>query len=267
MKKLFLSTVVLAAITITPGLAADLRRPTYKAPPPPPVWSWTGCYIGVNGGYGWRNEDHTNNFTVSVGSALFVSQSTGAEGGFGGGQVGCNYQTGAFVWGIEADIEGSGIKDGFGLTAFPAPPGGHAFTASAEERLKWFGTVRGRLGVALDRVLLYGTGGVAFGKTEYSFFAADPGGNNSTLVADSNKTGYVVGAGIEWAFLNNWTAKVEYQYLNFGTIGSVTAPILTPAGAPTGVFATGDSFRNDYHTIRVGLNYRFGWGYPVTARY
>jgi outer membrane immunogenic protein len=270
MKKFLLGSVALAAVIAGPATAADLavKAPVYKAPPPVAVFSWTGCYVGANGGYGWQR-DHANDLTVFPTAALaapifFPTQNLGPTGGFGGGQVGCNYQSGMFVWGVEADIEGSGIRDSFGpslLGTFPA-----TLTVTASEKLKWFGTVRGRLGIAADRALFYVTGGAAFGKTEYNMFAVDGGGNSVTVNGDTTRSGYAVGGGVEWAFFGGWTAKAEYQYLNFGNIGPITAAAVNPAGVPTGTTATLSSFRNDYHTIRVGLNYMFNAG-PVVARY
>jgi outer membrane immunogenic protein len=121
-------------------------------------------------------------------------------------------------------------------------------------------------GIAADRALFYVTGGAAFGKTEYNMFAVDGGGNSVTVNGDTTRSGYAVGGGVEWAFFGGWTAKAEYQYLNFGNIGPITAAAVNPAGVPAGTTATLSSFRNDYHTIRVGLNYMFNAG-PVVARY
>jgi outer membrane immunogenic protein len=271
MNKILFGGIVFAALLTAPAVAADLavKAPLYKAPPPARVFSWTGCYIGVNGGYGWQ-QDHANDFTAfgpagAAGPTLFLTtQNLGPTGGFGGGQAGCNYQSGMFVWGVEADIEGSGIRDSFGPTSFGT--GLSALTATASEKLKWFGTVRGRLGIAADRALFYVTGGAAFGKTEYSLFVADTLGNTLSVNGDSSRSGYTVGAGIEWAFVQGWTAKAEYQYLNFGDIGPATVPAINRFGNPAGGGITTSSFRNDYHTIRFGLNYLFNAG-PVVAKY
>jgi outer membrane immunogenic protein len=269
MRKILLATAVLTVLA-APAIAADLARPApvYKAPPaPPPVYlfSWTGCYIGVNGGYGWQH-DHANDVTFTspaVAPVFFPSQNLSEQGGFGGGQVGCNYQAGWFVVGVEGDIQGSGIRDSFGPTLFTVPG---VVTITASEKLNSFGTIRGRAGFAVDRALFYVTGGAAFGKTSYNYFAVDAVGNSVTLNGDTTRTGWVVGAGIEYAFLGGWTAKAEYQYLNFGDIGPLTGFPVLPAGVPTGQTTTSGSFRNDYHTFRIGLNYLFNSG-RVVARY
>src|SRR5262245_44289970 len=109
MKKLFVATIALLALNAGgSALAADLRVKARPLPPPPPVYSWTGCYIGVNGGYGIAKR-HRNDLSILSGGGdptfIFIpTQVLGADGGFGGGQIGCNYQTGTVVWGVEADI-------------------------------------------------------------------------------------------------------------------------------------------------------------------
>lgn len=125
---------------------------------------------------------------------LFVTQTIQPNGGFGGGQLGCNYQIGLFVWGVEGDIQGSNIKDGFGPTTFTASSGA-AFTSNVDERLKWFGAVRERVGIApgAGPVLLYVTGGVAFGGMDFTQFAINNcSGAHFTLADDSTKTGWVL---------------------------------------------------------------------------
>jgi outer membrane immunogenic protein len=269
MKKLFLASVALVALNAGgSALAADMPVKARRAPPPPPVYSWTGCYIGVNGGYGWHQQRHTNDLNiVDLSDPVFIffpTQTLSADGGFGGGQIGCNYQTGIVVWGVEADIQGSGIRDSFGPRLFTQPVGSLSVTAS--EKLKWFGTIRGRVGLAADRALFYVTGGAAFAKTQYNLFAVEPEeGGNVTLNGDTSRSGYAVGGGIEVAFFGGWTAKAEYQYLNFGSIGPLNATAVDRFGVPLDTTVTTNAFRNDYHTIRFGLNYRFDWGKAPVA--
>jgi outer membrane immunogenic protein len=259
MKKLLGTAALLSLVAVGPVMGADQRvkLPT-KAPPKAVAYSWTGCYVGANGGYG-QQRSHSNDITIingGLGTVVpFPEPSLGPKGGFAGGQIGCNYQTNQFVWGVEGDIQGSDIHDGFGPARFTVPG---VLTLTDSENLRWFATVRGRLGIAAqDRLLVYVTGGVAFGKTQYNQFSLDAANNTDTLNGDTSRTGYVVGGGIEWAFSGAWTAKAEYQYLNFGSIGPLSSLAFTPAGIPTGATVNMGSFRNDYQTVRFGLNYRF----------
>ena len=255
MNKILLAGIALVAFASGPALAADL--PVRQAPPvysPPPVvvyYNWTGCYLGLNGGYGWR-EDRNVDATIGVISSNV--DSLGASGGFGGGQVGCNYQAGPAVFGIETDFQGSGISKSFGPTVLTGPLVG---TFNGSDKLKWFGTLRGRLGYAADRVLLYVTGGLAYANNSFEFTGVDLVGNNFTISDSTTKTGYVLGAGVEWAVAGSWTVKAEYQYLSFGEVGPFTVPVLNAAGLPTGTLATTSSHKADFQTIRIGFNYLF----------
>src|SRR6266446_51343 len=193
-----------------PAFAADVgtKAPAYRAPPLAPVFSWTGFYVGVHGGYGWSSNDGLD-----------------LKGGFGGGQVGYNYQMNNFVWGIEGDIAGADISetDNFGF-------------ASVKVSFDTLASLRGRFGVAYGNALFYGTAGGGWGNFKVSvsspFFSAS---DSVTL------SGWTAGAGIEYAFMPNWSAKVEYLHYGFGSESFVDVP-------------TGD-FGVD--TIKAGINYRF----------
>ncbi len=218
------------------------------------MYNWTGFYLGVNIGGSWGHQDVS---LVTPGTTLTNSMSL--DGVIGGGQIGYNWQgTGSpWVFGIEADFQGSGQKaDGsFALPAVVCTPGAVAcfpVPASAiayENKLEWFGTVRGRVGYAMGdmgRWLPYITGGLAYGDARIN----GAGNLGATAVAfDSTNTyvGWTVGAGIEWAFWNNWSAKVEYLYMDLGN--GPTIP-LTPAASIT----TGHLTDN---IARVGVNLRF----------
>jgi outer membrane immunogenic protein len=180
--------------------------------------------------------------------------SLGASGGFGGAQIGCNYQAGPAVFGIETDFQGSGISKSFGPTALAVPA---VLTVSASDKLKWFGTLRGRLGYAADRVLLYVTGGLAYANNSFELTGVDAVANSFTISSDTTKTGYVLGAGVEWAVVGSWTVKAEYQYLSFGEVGPFTVPVLNAGGVPNGVLVTTPSHKADFQTIRIGFNYLF----------
>lgn len=260
MNKLLFAGIALAAVAAGPALAADL--PVRQAPPvyaPPPViayFNWTGCYLGLNGGYAWRKA-HTTDAVVSNGLTFGDAGSLGASGGFGGGQVGCNYQAGSAVFGIETDFQGAGASKSFGPTTLTVPG---VLTVSGSDKLKWFGTLRGRVGYAADRVLLYVTGGLAYANNSFEFSGIDAAANTFTFSNSKTKTGYVVGAGVEWAVAGSWTVKAEYQYLNFGSVGPFTVPVLNAAGVPNGVLVTTSSHKSDFQTIRIGFNYLFNAG-------
>jgi len=256
MNKLLFAGIALAVVS-GPAFAADLpvrQAPLAYAPPPVVIYyNWTGCYLGLNGGYGWR-QNHTIDAVISNGNTFTDAGTLGVSGGFGGGQVGCNYQAGAAVFGIETDFQGAGASKSFGPTTLTVPG---VLTVSGSDKLKWFGTLRGRVGYAADRVLLYVTGGLAYANNSFEFTGVHAGGNSFTFDNSTTKTGYVLGAGIEWAVAGSWTVKAEYQYLNFGSVGPFTVPVLTAGGAPTGTFATTSSHKSDFQTIRIGFNYLF----------
>ncbi len=221
MRRVFFSTIGLLAFTATAALAADLpRAPVYKeAAYVAPVFSWTGPYVGINGGYSWGRSNWDG----------FASGTANTNGGLVGLTLGYNWQTGRAVFGLEGDIDWTNIRGSFTNAACPL---------GCETRNSWLGTVRGRLGYSFDRVLPYVTGGLAVGDIR-----ANPAGFAG--VTDT-KAGWTVGGGIEAALTNNWTAKAEYLYVDLGTIGCSAAA----CGATTNV-----AFRT--HLLRAGLNYKF----------
>jgi outer membrane immunogenic protein len=290
MKKLFLASAAVIALAAGPASAADLRaKPVYKAPPSPPVitpvYNWTGFYAGLNAGWGWIN-DQGQPFCVSGltgtlnGPGCFTNNVPGAQikgnGFIAGGQVGYNWQTSSnWLLGVETDFQGSDIKGSVNIPGpWPAVPGGvgapfAGTNFSAHERLSWFGTLRGRIGVVWNGALLYATGGLAYGHVNVdqntifgppvtpTFVAQYP---SSTSVT---KTGWTAGGGFEWALAPTWSAKIEGLYYDLGTVttsGGAVPPIeLVSRG--------GKNFDVRGGIVRVGLNWRFGWGGPVVARY
>ncbi len=217
-----------------PAIGADLAvkaQPLVKAPPVAP-FSWTGWYIGANAGFGVGQGYGT--YT----GAAFESFNAMPAGGFGGGQLGFNYQIfGSFVVGAETDIQGAGISDNRTCLAGCTP----ASFATIDHKLDWFGTTRARVGLATGPVLSYVTGGVAYGGIETGL--ATPFGS---LTASTTKTGWTWGAGVEAALAGNWSAKAEYLYIDFGSTG-----VASPATGALGV-------KNQEQLFRGGLNYHFG---------
>lgn len=223
--------------------AADLPR---QAPPPPPpalpVFTWTGFYAGVNAGYGF-----------STGSGGFTDPTFGTatgggrSGGFaGGGQAGYTYQFtpgSGFVVGVETDIQGAA----FGK-ADAAYLGGTPYY-SLRPSLDYFGTVRGRVGYAFDRVLIYGTGGFAYGGgSRPSAASAYP-----YSLPGTTRTGYAVGGGVEYAFTQKLSAKVEALYLHLGR--GFSGATYYDASVPA--YYGGGKSDAGFALVRAGLNYRF----------
>ena len=243
--------------------------------PPPPVFSWTGLYLGINLGGHWG--DSATRFTgtdtdgAGLGAALSagVIPTTGAStaaGFIGGGTIGYNYQINGFVLGLEIDVDGTtGRKS---VNTLRGPQSGFvpvAFASSQE--LNWFGTVRGRLGFALmDRLLIYGTGGLAFGQSVATFSTSAPAGDPPLFASASNQAnvGWAVGGGIEYALLPSWSAKVEYLHYDLGrTTGTIVYEYAPDFSTLTGVT------KHEGNIVRAGVNYRFSWGAPglVVAKY
>ena len=231
--------------------AADI--PASSPPPPPipvaapPIFTWTGFYLGVNGGWGTGRR----NVSFGVVPSAFnpnIARLT-PSGGIIGLQGGYNWQTGPLVVGLETDFQATGMRDRFGPTALAG--GG---TATGSSRLNWYGTVRGRVGYAFNRTLLFATGGLAYGSVRNRLTSTDGAANTFSTVAGKTRVGWTLGAGVEHAFTNNWTAKLEYGYVDFGRTTQSAA--VFNAGVATGAVATTRN-RNNFHTIRAGINYKF----------
>lgn len=222
------TAIVLLAGTAS---AADLatRYPVKAAPIPVPMFSWTGFYIGANVGWGFAN--NTIDYTPFGGPTF--GYDTGNKNGFVGGlQLGYNYQfVNNVVLGVEADFDWADM--GTTTLLVGGPLGG----SLVSQNIDYFGTIRARLGYAMDRFLPYITGGAAWAKKNYT----DPLG----LSYNNTKWGWTAGAGVEYALTNNFTVKAEYLYMGFD-------------GA-SNTYAGGDqlSFQSDIQTIRLGANYKF----------
>jgi outer membrane immunogenic protein len=241
MKKLLLATTAVVVLAATSAGAADLR-PAYRPAPPPPVYTWTGPYFGVNVGYSWGEAKRE---ATILGAGTFTRERD-IDGVIGGGQSGYNYQWGGWVWGLETDIQASGQK---GSETILVPAAG--LTVASESKLEWFGTSRTRLGfLASPSVLLYGTAGVAYGQVKESSTVTAAGVSVTNTFKDV-KAGWTVGGGIEGAFGGGWSAKVEYLYID---LGKTEQTLATPA---LGTFITENRRLTD-NIVRVGLNYRWG---------
>jgi outer membrane immunogenic protein len=224
-----LSAVALLAACVA-GEAADLKvKPLpYKAAPPVAYHTWSGFYLGANGGWGFGNSDWSA-------PPAFAMRGSGALAGL---TYGYNFQSGAIVWGVEGDIDGSDISAstqcGVAICGF---------------RNSWLGTLRGRVGQSFDQVLPYVTGGLAYGDVRAS--------NNLTGAMKATPVGWTIGAGLEFALGSMWSAKLEYLYVD---LGSFNCGLSCGLGVPENVGFTSS-------IVRAGLNFKFDPGGPIIARY
>jgi outer membrane immunogenic protein len=224
MKKLLFGTISLLSLALAgQAVAADLptKAPAYVAAP---VYNWTGFYAGIYGGGGWGKHDRSN-------TAGF-NNSYNSSGGLIGGLAGYNWQfNNPFVVGIEGDIAWAGIK---------GDDGGAGGTVDTSE-YRWLGSVRGRLGYAMNNWLLFGTGGWAFANIRHTNDGAPTDSFNN------NVSGWTVGGGVEYAFMRNWTARLDYRYYDFGGYTrSAPANGITPY-----------SVDSKLQTVTVALSYKF----------
>ncbi|MGY8633281.1 porin family protein [Bradyrhizobium sp. 14AA] len=292
------TSLVAAAIGVLlapSAFAADLAVPHIYTKAPPvavdPTYNWSGFYAGLNIGYGWGRSATTVDFIDSRGGAPLGSSAGTFDlnGVTGGGQIGYNWQHEMVVFGVEADFQGSGRKGRFDALCAGAPDGlqdgictpGHRgdntfdpalpVTFNLAQKRDWFGTVRGRLGIAATpRMLFYGTGGLAYGRVSTSGSVSainvtgSPGsGDNlaftpvaASFSSSTTKVGWSAGAGIEGAFADNWSARLEYLYVDLGTVsGSLATPVIALSGAP---LVVGYRSHITDNVLRFGVNYRFG---------
>ena len=233
----------LALAAAAPAFAADLPPPAAPPPRAPvayipaiPTFTWTGFYIGLNTGYAFGQADGT--------STLGTTGNFSVSGAMAGVTLGGNYQIGQFVVGGETDIDWQNVRGslvGGGCSFIPpgGPPAPPAIPGSCDAASNWVGTLRARVGFAMDRVLLYATGGAAYANIKASV-AALPWASNTEL-------GWTAGAGIEYAMTDNWTMKFEYLFADFQHGSCPVASCVAPA--------TSVSF--DESMLRAGVNYKF----------
>ncbi len=222
------ATLALLAVPFA-AKAADvpIKAPFYKSAPAMSYYNWTGFYAGVNAGYGMG----TSTWSVLPGTDIKP------KGGLFGGTVGYNWQSGAIVYGLEGDFDWSGVKG--------RVPCGIVFTC--ETSSSWLATFRGRVGFAFDRWLPYVTAGGAYGNVKATSSILGLSASES-----SSQFGWTFGAGLEYAFLGNWTAKLEYLYVDLGNFNPLPAPAVNNI-----------SFKENI--VRVGLNYKFSG--PIFSRF
>jgi outer membrane immunogenic protein len=260
MRRFFLAT--LSVLALSGGArAADLALKSPRAQAAAmaaAVNNWSGFYIGGNLGYGWGNGNTDFSFLptpleLGRNNTTLGARSTGV---IGGAQFGYNWQIGSLVTGLEADIQGSGIKGSARVA--PTFVDGGALNSlsflSSEPKLSWFGTVRGRLGVTVTPdLLLYGTGGLAYGHVDASANSQFFGELEAPASVSKTKIGWTAGAGAEWMFAHNWSAKLEYLYVDLGSDSAIGS--FAPPADPK--FKVGYTWHTQENVARAGVNYHF----------
>ncbi|MGH6837858.1 MAG: outer membrane protein [Methylocella sp.] len=213
--------------------------------PPPPIFTWTGIYIGGQVGYAWGSG--ANNFSGFLPDGTFISTSAGGtpSGVIGGANVGFNYQINQWVLGLEGTVDGTSLSN----TAVVGFPDGSSVSAHTTADVE--GSIRGRLGIAWDRALIYATGGVAFGGFNTDVAVSDPIDGIFVNGSRSNtRVGWTVGGGIQYAVTNNWSIRAEYRFSDFGTIREGLVGL--PAGA-----SFNEGRRIQQNQVQVGFDYKF----------
>jgi len=232
--KLFAAGLAALAIGTVGAQAADLSgRMPVKAAPVAQTFSWTGAYIGAHLGYGWSRSTYTDDMNPG-----WLGVSTKGDGILGGGQIGYNYQAGAWVLGAEADFSWTGIKgDGVDL-----------WGGGIHDKIDWTSTVTGRVGYAFDRSLLYVKGGAAFARSKHEYLW-------NVVLADSpstgsrTRTGWTLGGGLEYAFAPKWSARLEYNYMDFGRANVRSTNTVEDWWWDANI-------KQKIHVVKAGINFR-----------
>jgi outer membrane immunogenic protein len=264
----------------TASFVALVAAGSAQAAPPPVIYNWTGFYIGAN--IGWSFGHASTDWTIA--GAPFGSTSQNMDGILGGLQAGYNRQSGNWVLGLEADIQATAQTGNSSLIdSIPAIPGipcvnidgpntpcrpgtgtpgvpGVTGVANNEINLPWFGTFRGRLGFTpSDRWLVYATGGLAYGEIQSNGTLTVIAGTSVAASTSTINAGWTIGGGIEAALRDSWTARFEYLYIDFGSVGNAFTGI-----APFTPITTNSRVTDNI--VRFGLNYHFGGG-PAVAKH
>ena len=244
MKGLLIGTA-LATVLGGTALAADLGQPINPFVPQTPVYSWTGAYLGLQGGYGWGDSTLNYDFDDGLLPPIEFPYSLDVEpsGFVGGGHLGALYQWNWLVLGVEGDIEFNTMDDSANFAVVDLF--GFTNRASFDVEYNWSASARGRVGVAFDRVLVYGTGGYAYSDLTTTFTTVDPFGFRNTNSTDEGVSGWTAGGGFDALVGYNLSARLEYRYTDLKDIDTFTTANDTI------------TIENNFHAIRAGLSYHF----------
>jgi outer membrane immunogenic protein len=247
MKRMILAGISLLALAAAgqPAAAADMAVATPVRARPPVVvaalYNWTGCYVGGHVGGGWGKKSWTDP-SPDPGQISTDEGTDDVSGFLGGGQLGCNFQTGPWLFGAEGDFSWANLSGDHPNPIF-VPDVMHS-------KVDWLSTVTGRVGYAFDRALIYVKGGGAWAHDKFS--VSDPT-SGTFATATETRWGWTVGAGLEYGLAPNWSVKLEYNYLDFGTDRvRLNCPICTSGGFDKDI-------RQQIHAVKLGVNYRFNW--------
>jgi outer membrane immunogenic protein len=247
MKKILAGAAALLGTAVSAQAADMAVKAPYLRAPVAMVYDWTGFYIGVNAGVG-IGRDYTR--LAAPAGPSFEASYLNPQGGLGGGQIGYNFQVpnsffGALVFGVEADFQGTGMRDNYTCLLTCTLPGAGGIASQFSQKLDWFGTVRGRVGIATGPVLTYVTAGWAYGSVKTTL--TETIGTTAAFSSNQNRGGWTVGSGIEASLGGNWTGKIEYLWFTLGDRLDLFTLNTFPQAMSTDVRE---------QIFRVGLNYR-----------
>lgn len=251
MRRSLVLAATCAIVSVQVASAADMptKAPAY-APVAPIGYNWTGFYVGGQIGGGWFSSQTTTVSPSASFPAGFVQGTIDGSGFLGGGYAGYNYQINQFVIGIDGDYSWADLK-GSGSDISPINGG----TTTHDEKFKWIATVTGRLGYAVNNWLLFGKGGWAWAGFEGDSSTFNLAGvNTSNATSSETRDGWTLGGGVEWGFMPNWSAKLEYDYVKFSTTNFTAASTNVATGVVTPLQRSATS---NLSMVKAGVAYRF----------
>ena len=250
-----LATTALVAITAAPAWGADLA-PVYKAPIQPTPFNWTGFYIGGHIGGAWGDDDW-NNVVASSGASFFGHLgSLSATSALGGFQAGYNLQTGNWLWGVETSWSWTNLNGEFSSLASTALGGEVNFLASSNN-INWIGDVTGKIGMTFDRIAWYAGGGAAWSREKDQLVGTSLtfGGQDVWDGSSYERSGWTLLTGVEYAFDRHWSARIQYNYYDFGTENVTLTRNPSPQFPLTSTFTMDTQLH--VQDVTAAINYRF----------